>query len=54
MENLQGGKFFGTVTSTGPCDPIGDTGRGMQYVEETFYAFWLPVSSGGRWVECAV
>ncbi|WP_434980142.1 hypothetical protein [Daejeonia sp. YH14] len=54
MENLQGGKFIGTETSYGPCDPIGETGRGMQYVTTTFYAFWLPVSSSGSWVECEV
>ena len=54
MENLQGGKFFGTTTEYGPCNPIGDTGRGMRYVTETFYAFWLPISETGQWKECAV
>ena len=54
MENLQGGKFFGTTTEYGPCNPIGDTGRGMMYVTETFYAFWLPISETGQWKECAV
>ena len=54
MEILQGGKFFGTTTEYGSCNPIGDTGRGMMYVTETFYAFWLPISETGQWKECAV
>ena len=52
MEDVQGGKFFGTEIEYGDCQSTGGTTGGIRYVTETFYAFWLPVQETTYFVNC--
>ena len=52
MENLQGGKFFGTETTYGPCQSTGGTTGGIRAVTSTFYVLWLGVQTTTTFENC--
>lgn len=52
MENLQGGKFIGTETEYGECQPIAG-GHGIREVTRTFRVFWIGISKTTTYENCA-
>ena len=47
MENLEGGKFWGSETKN-----IGDCGPQGQFQVTTYYTFWIGVSYDYNYVPC--
>jgi len=47
MENTQGGKFWGSSETCGPCDFTGH-----QWCNQAYYVFWTLVSLDSSYKEC--